>query len=179
MGERAWARPLASLTTASFSPEGERARVRGQVPMEQFQSKKALHTRARRLRQCQTDAERRLWTSLRARRCAGAKFRRQYPIGPFIVDFCRIPAGLVIELDGGQHALQREQDCRRTIWPYPTGVSCVTLLESRGARRSGGSSGTHLGSTGGPSPQPSPRGRGSTKAGKREIGEHGKELWQS
>jgi very-short-patch-repair endonuclease len=116
MGERAWARPLASLTTASFSPEGERARVRGQVPMEQFQSKKALHTRARRLRQCQTDAERRLWTSLRARRCAGAKFRRQYPIGPFIVDFCCIPASVVIELDGGQHALQREQDCRRTTW---------------------------------------------------------------
>jgi len=42
------------------------------------------------------------------------RFRRQHPIGPFIVDCCSIEANLVIELDGGQHALQARSDAART-----------------------------------------------------------------
>jgi very-short-patch-repair endonuclease len=69
---------------------------------------------ARRLRQSQTDAERALWLRLRDRRLAGWKFKRQVPIDRFVVDFCCAGGKLVIELDGGQHAIQTAQDTERT-----------------------------------------------------------------
>jgi very-short-patch-repair endonuclease len=58
---------------------------------------------ARNLRRAMTDVERKLWEALRANRLAGVDFRRQMPIGPYIVDFVCHAARLVIELDGGQH----------------------------------------------------------------------------
>ena len=73
-----------------------------------------LHDRARRLRHNQTDVEAKLWSRLRGRQIADAKFRRQYPIGHFIVDFCRFEQHLVVELDGGQHAEAGTLDQRRT-----------------------------------------------------------------
>jgi very-short-patch-repair endonuclease len=60
-------------------------------------------TRARTLRRDQTDAEQIVWNAIRARRLCGARFRRQTPIGPFIVDFVCNDARLVVEIDGGQH----------------------------------------------------------------------------
>jgi very-short-patch-repair endonuclease len=60
-----------------------------------------------------TDAERRLWFALRDRRLAGYKFRRQHPIGGFIVDFACTKHHLVVEADGGQHS-ESESDARRT-----------------------------------------------------------------
>jgi very-short-patch-repair endonuclease len=59
---------------------------------------------ARRLRSNMTDAERRLWYRLRAHRFGGVKFKRQVPIGPYIVDFACLGRRLVLEIDGGQHA---------------------------------------------------------------------------
>ena len=59
--------------------------------------------RARALREFSTDAERVLWSRLRDRRLAGYKFRRQHPVGAFFADFACVEAGLVVELDGGQH----------------------------------------------------------------------------
>jgi very-short-patch-repair endonuclease len=70
--------------------------------------------RARRLRENQTDVENKLWSQLRGRQLNGVKFRRQHPIGPFVVDFCCVERGLVVELDGGQHAEQGAADERRT-----------------------------------------------------------------
>jgi len=61
------------------------------------------HTFARKLRREQTDVERKLWFALRSRRFYGFKFRRQQPVGPYIVDFVCFESKLVIELDGGQH----------------------------------------------------------------------------
>lgn len=62
-----------------------------------------------------TDAERVLWQRLRHDvALTGSHFRRQAPIGPFIVDFVSRRAKLVIELDGGQHDQQREADAIRT-----------------------------------------------------------------
>jgi len=72
--------------------------------------------RARALRRGQSDAERRLWERLRHRVLLGWKFRRQHEIGPFVVDFACADAGLVVELDGGQHLDQTERDARRTRW---------------------------------------------------------------
>ncbi len=71
--------------------------------------------RARRLRREQTDAERRLWMLLR-RHQLGVQFRRQHPIGPYIVDFCCVERMMVVELDGGQHEDQRARDETRTQW---------------------------------------------------------------
>jgi len=58
-----------------------------------------------------TDAERHLWSVLR-NRGLGPKFRRQVPIGPFVVDFVAINEHLVIEVDGGQHAESAEDQSR-------------------------------------------------------------------
>ncbi len=62
---------------------------------------------ARRLRRDQTDVERKLWYALRDRHLHGFKFRRQQPIGAYVVDFVCFEAKLVVELDGGQHALEQ------------------------------------------------------------------------
>jgi|SRR5947208_520326 len=66
----------------------------------------------RRLRGNQTDAERKLWFSLRDRRLSGFKFVRQEAIGPFIVDFICREKNLVVEVDGGQHS-ENPEDNRR------------------------------------------------------------------
>jgi very-short-patch-repair endonuclease len=66
---------------------------------------------ARRLRRDSTDAESVLWRLLRSRRLAHVKFRRQVPIGPWIVDFVSFEQKIVVEADGGQHGSER--DARR------------------------------------------------------------------
>ncbi len=73
---------------------------------------------ARRLRRSMTDAERVLWKHLRAYRFRHAGFRRQTPIGPYIVDFVCHKTKIVIEIDGGQHAeaTQGAADRHRTEW---------------------------------------------------------------
>ncbi|WPO41850.1 endonuclease domain-containing protein [Tardiphaga sp. 42S5] len=72
---------------------------------------------ARKLRAEPTNAERVLWPRLRHDiALAGSHFRRQAPIGSFIVDFASRKAKLVIELDGGQHDWQREADVKRTAY---------------------------------------------------------------
>jgi very-short-patch-repair endonuclease len=74
--------------------------------------------RARRMRKELTDAERKVWRALRARRFAQFKFRRQVPVGRYIADFVCFAKKLVLELDGGQHAEpeQQAQDAARTAW---------------------------------------------------------------
>ncbi|MFP5284560.1 MAG: endonuclease domain-containing protein [Thermoanaerobaculia bacterium] len=78
-----------------------------------------LVVRARDLRQSMTDAERLLWSRLR-RRFLGIKFRRQYPLGPFIADFACPAQRLVIEVDGGQH-LESSADEGRDRWMRENG----------------------------------------------------------
>src|SRR3954447_22478576 len=68
---------------------------------------------ARRLRRDATDAETILWRALR-QAMPGVRFRRQHPIGPYVVDFACPAAKLAIELDGGQHAGQQEADAERS-----------------------------------------------------------------
>ena len=71
---------------------------------------------ARDLRKSSTDAERLLWRHLRAKQLEGLKFRRQEQIGRYIVDFVCYEKELIIEADGGHHALEREKDEERTRW---------------------------------------------------------------
>ncbi|WP_257543717.1 endonuclease domain-containing protein [Sphingopyxis sp. DBS4] len=79
--------------------------------------------RSRELRLNATDAERKLWQQISARKLAGVRFNRQFPIGPFICDFVSRAARLVIEVDGGQHAADVAKDEARTAY-----------LEARGYR---------------------------------------------
>ena len=71
------------------------------------------HKRARELRKNSTKAESVLWQALRNRRLKGLKFRRQHPIGHYIVDFCCPEKKVIIELDGGYHLYTYEKDQKR------------------------------------------------------------------
>ena len=71
---------------------------------------------AKKLRRDMTDAEKRLWSILRSKQFLGLKFRRQHPVGPFIVDFVCLEKNLIIEIDGGQHAIDVESDKTREEW---------------------------------------------------------------
>lgn len=69
--------------------------------------------RARGLREEQSPPEGVLWSMLRNRQIGGFKFRRQMPLGPYVVDFCCPEAKLVIELDSSYHAGMQDQDAKR------------------------------------------------------------------
>jgi len=71
-------------------------------------------TTARNLRQNPTEAEKRLWSRLRRKQLGGYRFRRQSPIGGYVVDFVCPSRKIIIEVDGGQHSASRDAD--RTKW---------------------------------------------------------------
>jgi very-short-patch-repair endonuclease len=72
--------------------------------LSRLRERAGVRARARALRKGPTDAEALLWSRLRSRQIGNLKFRRQRPIGPYFADFACVEIGLVIELDGGQHA---------------------------------------------------------------------------
>ena len=84
-------------------------------------------TLARNLRRKQTDAERKIWRVLRGRQFENSKFRRQEPIGQYIVDFVSLERQLIIEIDGGQHNQQSEseKDEIRTKWLEKKGFKVI------------------------------------------------------
>ena len=83
----------------------------GNQQMAQFLTKTAKALRKR-----STDVEMILWRSLRAKQMEGLKFRRQQPIGRYIVDFVCFETKIIIEVDGGQHAVERVNDAERDEW---------------------------------------------------------------
>lgn len=84
----------------------------------------SLRETARSLRADLTGAERRLWGCLRGR-ALGPKFRRQVPLGRYIVDFASFDARLVIEVDGGQHLEEEATDVARDAWLRSRGFRVV------------------------------------------------------
>jgi very-short-patch-repair endonuclease len=74
------------------------------------------HELARELRKNLTDTERLLWSKLRGKQFGGFKFRKQAPIGRYIVDFVCFDRKVIVELDGGQHVAAVEADKMRTEW---------------------------------------------------------------
>ncbi len=115
--------------------------------------------RARNLRQNSTDAEKTLWEKIRNRQISGVKFRRQHPIGKYIVDFVCLESRLVVEVDGGQHVEDSERDAQRTrelnemgfivvrYWNHEVLTNLNGVLEDLEMKLKKTS----------PSPQPSPR----------------------
>ena len=87
--------------------------------------------RARALRQRMTDAERLLWRHLRNRELGGWKFRRQYPVGSFIVDFICLEKNVVIEVDGGQHAENEALDIQRSAYLNKTGYRVLRFWNNQ------------------------------------------------
>jgi len=81
--------------------------------------------RAQRVRM--SDAERKLWFAVRARRLGGLKFRRQHPIGPYVAGFYCAEAGLVVEVDDNHHseAAQVEHDEVRDDWMVTRGLNVL------------------------------------------------------
>ncbi len=133
---------------------------------------KNIRNKARQVRRDQTDAEKALWARLRNRQVYSAKFRRQHPIGPFIADFCCLQQRLIVELDAGQHAVETvaDQKCSQFLadqgyrvlrfWNHEVLNHSDAVME-RIAETLGERS---------PSPQSSPRGRGSNRqAGEKRI----------
>jgi very-short-patch-repair endonuclease len=71
---------------------------------------------SRSLRKRPTEAEKLLWRYLSGKQFQGLKFRRQQPIGNYIVDFVCFSRRLIVELDGGQHSVEKERDILRDEW---------------------------------------------------------------
>ena len=79
---------------------------------------------AKKLRTNMTDAERRLWYHLRAHRFEGHKFKRQVPIGRYVVGFACLHRKLVVEVDGGQHS-ESARDRQRDDWLRANGFQVL------------------------------------------------------
>ena len=94
-------------------------------PAGEGKGERAILTNAKSLRQNQTDAEQKLWYHLRAHRFMGLKFKRQKPLGHYIVDFICVEQKLIIELDGGQHAEQKAYDSVRDTWSRGEGFTVL------------------------------------------------------
>jgi methylmalonyl-CoA mutase cobalamin-binding domain/chain len=110
-----------ALTPQPPLPQGERGSWdRWNVPAQLQERMKQV---AREFRKEPTASEALLWEALRGRRLDGLKFRRQQPVGPFVVDFYCASERLVVEVDGGIHEAQRDRDRERQ-----------QLLESLGLR---------------------------------------------
>ena len=84
-----------------------------------------IKEKARTLRRNQTDAEKLVWQRLRNRQLMDKRFRRQYPIGQYIVDFVCLNLRLIVELDGGQHMDQQAYDERRSDYLNQQGFVVV------------------------------------------------------
>jgi very-short-patch-repair endonuclease len=95
----------------------------------------SLLSTARTLRVNSTDAERRLWYYLRHRRLNGFRFRRQVPIGRYVVDFVCIRARLIVELDGGQHAESVIEDLERTLYLARGGFRVIRFWNDEALQR--------------------------------------------
>ena len=93
--------------------EGDREAVEGCLPSEPI-----IYQRAAKMRRALTPPEARLWACLKGGKLGGFKFRRQHPIGPYILDFYCAAARLGVEVDGAVHEQdgQAAHDMRRTAW---------------------------------------------------------------
>src|SRR6266566_8339976 len=89
-------------------------------------------TFARKLRKDQTEVEKILWHKLRNRQLENIKFRRQYSIGPYIVDFVATETKVIIELDGGQHNEEsnRIKDEERTHYLEKNGYKLIRFWDN-------------------------------------------------
>jgi very-short-patch-repair endonuclease len=106
-----------------------------------------------------TDAEWRLWYRLRAHRFLGLGFRRQVPMGHYIVDFVCEQSSLIVELDGGQHAETHAHDAERTRWLEERGYRVIRFWNNDVLANTEGVLEAIAAALNLPLPGPPPRGR--------------------
>jgi very-short-patch-repair endonuclease len=99
-----------------------------------------------------------LWARLRDRRLLGAKFARQVPVGPYVVDFCCRERKLVVELDGGQHTLRAAYDAARTVTIVALGYRVLRFWDHEALGNTDGVLTRIAQALGTPHPGPLPRG---------------------
>ncbi|MCI0438756.1 MAG: endonuclease domain-containing protein [Chloroflexi bacterium] len=87
--------------------------------------------RAKELRKNATEAEQHLWQHLRRLQLGGYRFRRQCPVGAYIVDFFCFEKGLAVELDGSCHSQQADYDAERTLWLESQGIRVLRFANSQ------------------------------------------------
>ena len=114
--------------------------------------------KAKDLRKNLTDAERKLWSHLSGKQCEGVKFRRQQPIGRFIVDFVSFEKKVIIEVDGGQHS--EEIDKERDQWLSDQGFKVLRFWNNEVLQNAEGVFEVITDACFSPSPSPSHQGRG-------------------
>ena len=127
--------------------------------------KSDLNHLAKNLRTNQTNAEKLLWKYLKSKQLADTKFRRQQPIGNYIVDFISLDNKLVIELDGGQHAEDKNGDQERDRWFISQSFKVLRFWNNDVLQNIEGVFESIMEKIS-PSPNPSPQGRGNDEAGK-------------
>jgi len=143
---------------------------RDQKPKWQVSEK--LRGNAKALRRDMTEAERIIWDNVRAHRFQGAGFRRQTPIGPYVVDFVCHAAKLIVELDGGQHFEAEDvvRDARRDSYLATQGYRVLRFNNLDVMTNKSGVLDTIAAALGkSPLPNPPPQaGEGTRQARKRE-----------
>ena len=125
---------------------------------------------AKNLRRRSTEAEKLLWNHLRAKQMHGLRFRRQEPIGRYIVDFLCYEVRMVIEVDGGQHCAAKARDNERDDWLKNQGFNVLRFWDNAVLTNIEGVLEVIRKITS-PSPNPSHQGRGVSRAGSH----HGRE----
>ena len=117
----------ASSTSPCKGEVGREAAGRGSSSGSRFSRTPIMTTKARRLRKEMTKAERKLWSVLRRDQLEALHFRRQHPIGPYVLDFYCPEIRMALELDGGQHGFDvtRARDQRRTKWLASNGITVL------------------------------------------------------
>ena len=111
------------------------------------------------MRHVPTDAEKKFWWMVRDRRLGGYKFKRQYPFGNYIADFICLEVKLIVELDGGQHAEQRDYDANRAVFFAAQGFRVIRFWNPEFLKNQDAVARQLLAQLDGgetPSPQPSP-----------------------
>lgn len=111
------------IPTKSPPPQRGQKLGRGELPSA------TLLERTKHLRAHHTEAERKLWYYLRAKRFLGFKFKRQKPTGPYIADFVCLERRLVIEADGSQHDDANAYGRRRNDWFQAQGITVLRFWD--------------------------------------------------
>jgi very-short-patch-repair endonuclease len=120
---------------------------------------------ARKLRKNSTKAENLLWRKLKNRQLAGFKFRRQQPVGSYILDFVNFEKRIVIEVDGGQHANLKDKDKKRDDWLKSEGFEVMRFWNNEVFENLDGVLQMIRNRLTTPSPDPSHQGRGDRSEG--------------
>ena len=126
-GDNSTAVPEPLIRPAGTFSRGEKGEDSSRPPKRRPPLDPDLLEFARKLRETQTEAEQFVWAILRNRRLADAKFRRQYAIDPYVLDFYCHEAKLAVELDGGRHNTveARKKDDRRTRFLADKGIKIL------------------------------------------------------